>query len=264
MLGRVTASEVIREAQSGRTRPVLMLCEADTDRTVEVFCKLSTGCFEGVTSLAREVVAACLATDLNLPVPTPYLVEIPSTLASVVTDPDITERLRDSSPIGFGSAKVENQISVWTSGNRVPESMLPSALGAFVFDAIIDNADRKPSNPNCLVAPDRLHLIDHELAFPSIAGLPGWRPPWQAGALSWLDRADGHLFCRELKTRNLDFDPLRQLWSGISDDRLLEYRQAVPPEWDAAHLAVQAALDRVRNARDNLDGVIAEIRRVLQ
>ena len=129
MLGRVTAGEVIREAKSGRTKPVLMVCEADTDGAVEVFCKLSAGCFEGVTSLAREVVAACLATDLNLPVPTPYLVEIPSTLASVVTDPGIAERLGASSRVGFGSAKVENQFSVWTSGNRVTDVMLPSALG---------------------------------------------------------------------------------------------------------------------------------------
>ena len=60
MLGRVTAVEVIREAKSGRTRPVLMLCETDTDGAVEAFCKLSAGCFEGVTSLAREVVAACM------------------------------------------------------------------------------------------------------------------------------------------------------------------------------------------------------------
>lgn len=264
MLGRVIAVEVIREAKSGRTRPVLMFCEADTDGAVEIFCKLSAGCFEGVTSLAREVVAACLAIDLNLPVPTPYLVEIPTALASVVTDPDIADRLGTSSSVGFGSAKVANQFSVWTSGSRVSESMLPSALGALVFDAVIDNADRKPSNPNCLVAGDRLHLIDHELAFPSTAGLPGWRPPWQAGALSWLDRVDGHLFCRDLKTRNLDFGPLRQRWSAISDDRLLEYRQAIPPEWDAAHPAVEEALDRIRNARDNLDGVIAETRRVLQ
>ena len=264
MLGRVIADEIIREAKSGRTKPVLMLCEADTDEATEVFCKLSSGCFEEVTSLAREVVAACLAIDLSLPVPTPYLVEIPSTLASGVTDPDIPDRLRVSSPVGFGSAKVGNQFSVWTSGNRVTESMLPAALGAFVFDAVIDNPDRKPSNPNCLVARDRLRLIDHELAFPSTSGLLDWRPPWQAGALSWLEQADGHLFCRELKKRNLDFGPLRQLWSAISDDRLLEYRHAIPPEWDAAHPAVEEALERVRNARDNLDGVIAETRRVLQ
>ena len=264
MLDRVTAGEVIREAKSGRTRPVLMLCDADTNEAIELFCKLSAGCFEGVTSLAREVVAACLAADLSLPVPTPYLVEIPSALASIVTDPDIAERVRASSPVGFGSAKVGNQFSVWTSGRRVSESMLPSALGAFVFDAVIDNADRKPSNPNCLVAGDRFHLIDHELAFPSTAGLPGWRPPWQAGALNWLDRVDGHLFCRDLRARNLDFGPLRRRWSEISDNRLLEYRQAVPPEWDAAHSAVEEALDRIRNARDNLEGVIAEIGWVLQ
>ena len=234
MLDRVIASEVIREAISGRTKPVLMLCEADTDEAIEVFCKLSAGCFEDVTSLAREVMAVCLAIDLNLPVPTPYLVEIPTALASVMADPDIAARLGASSSVGFGSAKVANQFSMWSSGNRVTESMLPTALGTFVFDAVIDNADRKPSNPNCLVAGDRLHLIDHELAFPSTAGLPGWRPPWQAGALNWLDRVGGHLFRRDLKARNLDFGPLRQRWSEISDNRLLEYRQAIPPEWDAA------------------------------
>ena len=91
-----------------------------------------------------------------------------------------------------------------------------------------------------------------------------WRPPWQASALSWLGRPDGHLSCRELKKCNLEFGPLRRRWSAISDDRLLEYRQAVPPEWDAAHAAAQEALERVRNARENLDGVIAETRRVLQ
>ena len=33
---------------------------------------------------------------------------------------------------------------------------------------------------------------------------------------------------------------------------------------EAAFAAVEEALDRIRNARDNLDGVIAETRRVLQ
>ena len=69
---------------------------------------------------------------------------------------------------------------------------------------------------------------------------------------------------RELKKRDLDFGPVRTLWATISDDRLLEYRHTIPPEWNAARPTVGEALDRVRNARDNLDSVIAEIRRVLQ
>ena len=264
MLDRVTADEVIRQAKSGRTKPVLMRCEAETDRPIEVFCKLSAGCFEGVASLAREVVAACLAADLKLPVPTPYLVEIPSALASVVMDPGIAKRLQASSSVGFGSTKVENQFSVWTTGNRVTEAMLPSALGALVFDAVIENVDRRASNPNCLVARDNFRLIDHELAFPPMSGLLDWQPPWKLGGLRWLNQADGHIFCQQLKKRPLDFRPLQALWLAISDTRLLEYRDAIPPEWNEALPAVDEALDRARNTRGNIDGVITEIRRVLQ
>ena len=267
MLYRVTAYEVIRQAKSGRTRPVLMLCEAETDRQLEVFCKLSAGCDEGVASLAREVVAACLAADLKLPVPTPYLVEIPSALASVVTSPGIAKQLQASSPVGFGSAKVEGQFSVWTTGNRVTNVMLPSALGALVFDAVIENSDRRASNPNCLVARNDIRLIDHELSFPPISGILNRQPSWQLGALRWLDHANGHIFVqkiKKIKKRRLEFGPLRALWSAISDDRLLEYRDAIPSEWDKALPTVDDALDRVRNARDNFDGVITEIRRILQ
>ena len=66
--------------------------------------------------------------------------------------------------------------------------MLPSALAALVFDTVIDNVDRNPSNPNCLVAQYRLRLIDQELVFPSTSRLLDWLPPWQAGALNvWIE-----------------------------------------------------------------------------
>lgn len=264
MLDRVTACEVIRPAKSGRTRPILMLCEAETAKPIEVFCKFSAGCDEGVASLAREVVATCLAADLKLPVPTPYLVEIPSTLASAVTTSDIAKKLQTSSPVGFGSARVEGQFSVWSKGNRVTDAMQPLALGALVFDAIIENSDRRPSNPNCLVARNDIRLIDHELSFPPISGLLNRQPPWQLGSLRWMGSADGHIFARKIRKHHLEFGPLRALWTAISDDRLLEYRAAIPSEWNKALLTVDDALNRVRNARDNFDGVIAEIRRILQ
>lgn len=264
MLKRVTADEVMRRATSGRTAPILMLCEADTDRPIELFCKLSAGCDEGVRSLAREVVAACLAGDLGLPVPVPYLVDIPPKFPSVVADQDTAQRLRASSNVAFGSAKVRNQFSNWSLGSRVSDNMVPAALGTLLFDAVIENVDRRVANPNCLVSGDCIRIIDHELAFPSTAMVIGWRPPWQPGSLAWLDQPEGHIFCRGLKKRDLDFSSLVRVWSGVSDARLREYRAAVPPEWSDALPAVDEALDRVRNARDNMDGVIAEIERVLQ
>lgn len=264
MLDRISVDEVIRRATSGRTGPFLMLCEADTDTPIELFCKLSVGCDEGVRNLAREVVAACLARDLGLPIPVPYLVDIPSELVSVLADHETGQRLRASSNVAFGSAKVDNQFGNWSLGSRVSDTMLPVALGTLLFDAVIENLDRRVSNPNCLVSGDRIRIIDHELAFPSSAMIIGWRPPWQLGGLAWLDQPDGHIFCRGLKKRDLDFSPLVGVWSTLSDARLQEYRAAVPPEWSEALPVVDEALGRVRNARDNIDGVIAEIERVLQ
>ena len=261
MLGRVIAYEIVRQAASGRTKPVLMRCEADGDRSIEVFCKLSAGCDEGVLNLAREVVAACLAADLQLPVPEPFLVELPPELASVAAGADMAARLRAGSPVGFGSSRAENQFSAWTAGHRVTEAMLPHALGAFVFDAVIDNADRRLSNPNCLVAGDRIRLIDHELAFLSTANILNWQAPWRPDGLQWMN---DHIFLPGLRGRSLDFGPLRELWCAIPDWRFQEYRNAIPPEWDAALASVDEALERIRNARDNFDGIVSEMKRVLQ
>ena len=268
MIVRLAADEFIRQATSGRTRPILTLCESETDKPLEVFCKVSAGCFEGVTSLAREVLASCLAADLNLPVPQPYLVEISLDLVSTVTDIDMRHRLQNSCAVGFGSARVENQFSAWTTGNRVTDAMLPSALGTLLFDAIIQNSDRRLSNPNCLVAGDHLRLIDHELAFPSSSQLLNRLAAWKMGGTQWLCGADGHIFCRDLKLnqkrRLLNFGPLRALWSSISDTRLKEYRAVIPHEWATAIPAVDEGLKQIQYARDNFDGIITEIRRVLK
>ena len=261
MLRRATAYEIVRHATSGRTKPVLMRCEADGDRALEVFCKLSAGCEEGVLNLAREAVAACLAADLQLPVPEPILIELPQELASVATETDVAVRLATGSSLAFGSLRVGNQLGVWTAGHRATEAILPHALGAFVFDAVIDNADRKLSNPNCLVAGDRIWLIDHELAFPSTANILNWKAPWRPDGLGWMK---DHIFFGTLRGRCLDFGPLRELWSALSDRRLKEYRNAIPPEWSGALATVDEALDRIRNARDNIDGIISEARQVLQ
>ena len=262
-IDRVTADEVIRTAATGRTRPILMRCEADTDSPKELFCKISEGCDRGVTSLAIEVVAARLAINLGLPVPVPYLVDIPSGLVSAVNDVDIAARLQTGAGVCFGSSRVQG-FGAWSSGSRVTEAMQPVALSALVFDAVIENADRRPSNPNCLVSGDRIRLIDHEMAFPATETLIGRRPPWQTGGLAWLSQPDGHIFRNELGKRSLDYSFLPGVWSKVTDSRLLDYRAAIPSEWSRALPAVEDALKRIRNARDNLNAVIAEIQRVLR
>lgn len=241
-----------------------MLCDAETASPKEVFCKLSSGCDEGVTNLAREVIAVCLAADLGLPVPKPYLVEIPSTLADSVSDAGLAQSLKTSSNVGFGSSRAGNQYNDWMTGSRITQSMLPTAMSVFVFDAIIENVDRRTANPNCLISGEQIRLIDHELAFPDNAIIIGWAPPWVSGGLEWINDPEKHIFYKHLKSSDLDFSVLLGLWSAISDARLRQYRDAIPPEWSTALPAVDKGLDRIREARENINGVITEVERVLQ
>ncbi len=102
MLENAVAVEFVRRATSGRTGPLILTCLTDAGEAIELFCKLSAGCDEGVTNLAREVVGACLAADLGLPVPKPFLVELSQEFIGAVSDPKTATRMRESAPVAFG------------------------------------------------------------------------------------------------------------------------------------------------------------------
>ena len=108
-------------------------------------------------------------------------------------------------------------------------------------------------------------LIDHELAFPSYE-LGDSQLPWELGGMERLKNDNRHLFYMELhrQAQRLDFSHVKNSWLALSDDRLEESRSAIPPEWDEANSSVDRALDRIRQARDNIDCVIREAQRVLQ
>ena len=265
MVVRLTATQVIREATSGRTKPLIVSCHTPDGQTIEVFCKLSEGCEAGVLGLAMEVVAACVAILLELPVPNPSLVDLPTSLVALAQDQRIGSRIRDSSKVAFGSKSIPGPVPLWHKGSKLAPQTIQVALGAFVFDAVIGNADRRPKNPNCFDSDRGIWLIDHELTFPR--NLIGDQlSPWELGGLQWLCGQDQHIFRKELRrlAQSLDFDHVAQLWAKLSDGRLERIRQAVPVEWNEALPAVDDALERVRQARSNMNAVISEVRRVLQ
>lgn len=262
MIQNVTAVEFVRAATNGRTGPLIMVCETGEGEHVELFCKFSAGCDETVSNLAREAIAVCLAADLRLPVPVPYLVSVPPEICDTMPDEVAAARVRRSVPIAFGSTRA-NQFSAWTTGHRVSEALLPVAAATLAFDGIIQNPDRRADNPNCLVRGDDIRLIDHELAFAHRLIL-FWRPPWVAGGMESLVNPPGrHIFMSGLSKREIDFDPITTAWTALSDERLRAYQAAIPLDWSAAKADIDAAVALIADARANIDGCIAEVRRIL-
>jgi hypothetical protein len=262
MIQRATVLSVLRFARQGRTRPLVANCVLRDGTEVELICKLSAGCEEGVIHLAKEALAACLATDLGLPVPKPFLVEIPQGLEAAMQDADVAKRIANSSALAFGSTRVSEQFSIWLPGSRISEAMLPVAAAIFLFDAIIQNPDRRDANPNCLTSGEEIRIIDHELAFPHL-WIARWKPPWQVGSMDLLTQPGQHIFFAQLRQRKIDFTALRAAWAGLSEAHLQAYKMAMPAEWAAGRPAIDKALGLIADARDRIDDCISELGRIL-
>ena len=261
MIPRASLAVIDRVAVQGRTGPLLSDCVSEDDEVVEVFLKLSAGCDQQVVNLAREAIAACLAADLGLPVPKPWLVEIPPEVIESTTDVNVADKLRRSATVAFGSTRLEGY-SAWRSPQRLSNAMRPIAANILLFDAIIQNPDRRTENPNCLFRGDDLRIIDHELAFAHRLIL-SWRAPWESGGMKEFESPGNHIFVNEMKGVPFDFGEIKSRWTTLSDARLREYERAIPPEWAAARDDIDVALTLIADARDNIDACIGEIGRIL-
>lgn len=262
MLRRVRPIQYDRPVTSGRTNPAFVTCEAEDGAIIELVAKFSAGCELREVNLAMEVVAACLAADLSLPIPEPFLVEFSTEWASVIPDAVRRERIMASSPLAFGSRLVTGGYRIWSEGTTMLNTMLPAAAAIFAFDAFIQNPDRRVKNPNCLVKGDDMRIIDHEMAFSHYLVL-GWLAPWQLGGLQSLETPGAHIFRAALLGRAIDYEAIRAAWSGLSEDRLAQYKEVIPHEWIVASDAVEHAIKLIREVSQRIDGCLVELRRVL-
>lgn len=261
MLETVTPVRYHVAVTSGRTRPARIECEKSDGTLVEVVAKFSAGCNRREVGLAMEVVAACLAADLGLPVPQPYLLDTHPAFVATVRDTSQSTLMTASNRIAFGSTEAGNGFRIWSTADRITDDMVPIALGVFCLDAFIVNDDRRDTNPNLLVRGREMRIIDHESSFVHKM-LLGWQPPWRMGGLAALTTPGHHIFYAGLKGRAFDLSPIEQAWTGISDARLLEYRNSVPHQW-AAQAAVDDAISLIRDVRDSISAALTEVRRVL-
>jgi HipA-like kinase len=263
MIRRLRAAEYNRAMKSGKTAPALITCVDANEQTVEVVAKFSAGCERREAGLAMEVIAACLAGDLGLPVPEPFVLDLPQAWIDVLPDESVRARINASSRVAFGSRLLSPQYSLWHSGVRMLGVLVQPAADIFAFDAWIQNPDRRMDNPNCLIRGDQLRIIDHELAFSHGLILGGWTPPWELGGLKSIETPGNHIFLDRLRGRQVDYVTIRQAWAALTDAQVTSYGDAVPQDWAVAAGSVQTALRLIRDVRDNIDDCIKELERVL-
>lgn len=261
MLEMVTATRFDRRMTNGKTKPCLMACDCDDGAEVEVVVKLSGGCERGIGGLAIEAIVAMFAADLELPVPQPYVVRVEPPLVQLIPDAEIRDLAAKSSSVAFGSRLLPPSHSVWLHSRAIPQPLQQQAIEIFALDALLLNADRRPSNPNCQSNGSTFAIYDHELCFVPPLFAPS---PWVPNGLEYL-RADeaSHLFRAGLRGTLVDLSRFAGAVEAVTPARIQEYLAALPPEWSAADAVANTAADHLSALRDNIEAAITEVTRVL-
>jgi hypothetical protein len=155
VLRTVTATRYVTPLREGGSLPGLV--EADDDGLYVVKFR---GAGQGPNALAAEIVAGELARSLELPVPELVLVELDAEMARAEPDPEIQDLIRASAGLNLGVDFLPGALPY--SPAAPPDGALAAAV--VWLDALVENVDRTPRNPNLLRWHGNLWLIDHGAA----------------------------------------------------------------------------------------------------
>jgi hypothetical protein len=170
VLRAVAATRYVAPLREGGSLPALV--EADDDGLYVVKLR---GAGQGSRALVAEVLAGELARALSLPVPEIVLVDVDRELARAEPDPEIQELVEASAGVNAGLDFLPGALPYAPAAGRPPGPEL--AADVIWFDALVENVDRTPRNPNILVWHGRPWLIDHGAAlYRHHAGLAGADP----------------------------------------------------------------------------------------
>jgi HipA-like protein len=232
VLRSVAATRYVTPLREGGSLPGLV--EADDDGLYVVKFR---GAGQGPKALAAEIVTGELARSLGLPVPELVLVELDPELARAEPDREIQDLIGASAGVNLGVDFLPGALPYAPA--RPPDPALAAAV--VWLDALVENVDRTPRNPNLLTWHGNLWLIDHGAALWVHHGggdaLAAARRPFPAirdhvllGAAGPLPEADARLAPRARPSEAAALVPPD--WAdGAPYAEHLERRLAEPRAW---------------------------------
>ena len=120
------------------------------------------GAGQGARALAADLVGAELARAAGLAVPEGVLIELDPDLGRAEPDPEVQDLIRSSGGLNFGLDFLPGALPYTPGGPAEPSPELAARI--VWLDALLENVDRTPRNPNLLAWHGRLWLIDHGAA----------------------------------------------------------------------------------------------------
>ncbi len=244
---------------SGRTKPCLFFCENENGEPQgEYIVKLKAGMESRENGLVAELVASQLASYLDIPSPEAAIINIDTMWAEAVSDAALSQKIKGSIGLNFGSKNITGGFDTWPIGKAVPSGLMQAAAEIFAFDAMIQNPDRRADKPNVLWKGDQLYIIDHEMGFSFIYDVLSQAKPWEITKLKFMSN---HLFFGNLKGRSIQIERFAGAVETITESIVKGIMSAVPVEWHSH--SVGKMTDHIMEIVNHVNDFIDEVRRTL-
>lgn len=127
---------------------------------------------------ARELMAICIANQMDYFVPEPVVIDITNDFVESLVGNDAWLVASKSIGYNYGSQYITDGFQPIVKGQKLPHSLLKKAVGLFAFDIFISNSDRTHDKPNMLTDGENILIFDHELAFGFAMEIPANPQPW--------------------------------------------------------------------------------------
>lgn len=184
------------------------------------------------TSSAFELIGAWMASELELPVVEPALVNISGEFVDTLKGREGYRAAYQSQGINFGSKYQAGFSNIPSHSPRIQNDFFETAKLIYVFDIFISNIDRGHQRDNIQANGSTLLIYDHELAFSFVGILPSFRnkTPW---ILNDGDRElyVKHLFYKLLRDLKPDLTQQVAMLERFNSEFWRKVYGTLPAEW---------------------------------
>jgi hypothetical protein len=219
-----TAIVSAKEFENSNNRPLLVdgTLRATRDQWVlKPIAKL------GVVSSISELVGYRFAAALGIPTPKFGIINLSREVAECAPA-DLRELLARSVGANFGTRYIAGLPDL-TSPDAIRDQDRQDATHIYVWDVIVDNADRRKEKPNLLGGDNGIFAIDHEFAFSWLRLLGSPEPVWVPEILHRLSRL--HLLANHVPRWRLSCSTLLARFSSLSTSEIRALTERLPASW---------------------------------
>ena len=210
---------------SGHSRPARLTCRGANGQLIEVFIKFAGSVYGHYSGLCSEALCSTVARQLGFLTPDPYIVNLSQEFCDAAPN-EAKDLIFRSLGLNFGTVAAGSGYGVMQTEPRLPEHLRKTAAEIYAFDILMQNFDRKMSNPNLLWNRKSIVLIDHECALTPVLQWPSF-----SLANLELDKFYDHVFYSEISPIDADFQRLISALKTMTPDFLDALFEQLPDVW---------------------------------